>query len=101
MILLQRSVSVRSRAEVIVTHMPSTSDVCETHAQSVEKPIPSLATSALLTHVVNILGSSLRSPLSRNLHYAGLADERFEETKSITELYQKLIGLELLTNINA
>jgi hypothetical protein len=53
--------SVRSRAEVIVTHMSSMSDVCETHAQSVEKPIASLATSALLTHVVNILGSSLVS----------------------------------------
>jgi ankyrin repeat protein len=29
---LQRSVSVRSRAEVIIMHTPSTSDACETHA---------------------------------------------------------------------
>jgi len=29
---LQRSVSVRSRAEVISMHTPSTSDACETHA---------------------------------------------------------------------
>jgi hypothetical protein len=39
----QRSVSVRSRAEVIITHMPSTSDACEVHAQPVEKSIASLA----------------------------------------------------------
>jgi hypothetical protein len=40
---LQRSVSVGSRAEVVTTQAPSTSDACETHAQSVEK-IASLAT---------------------------------------------------------
>jgi hypothetical protein len=39
----QRSVSVRSRAEVITTLTPSMSDACETHAQSVEKSITSLA----------------------------------------------------------
>jgi hypothetical protein len=39
----QRSVSVRGRAEVIITHMPGTSDACEMHAQPVEKPIASLA----------------------------------------------------------
>jgi hypothetical protein len=88
MIPPQRSVSVRSRAEFIVAHMPSTSDVCETHAQSVEKSIASLATSALLADVVNILGSSVAwSPLLRNIHYAGLMDGRFKETENITELY--------------
>jgi hypothetical protein len=41
---LQRSVSVHSGAEVIITHMPSASDACETHAQPVEKKsIASLA----------------------------------------------------------
>jgi hypothetical protein len=40
---LQRSVSVRSRAEVIITLTPSMSDACEMHAQSVEKSITSLA----------------------------------------------------------
>jgi len=30
------------RAEVIITHAPSTSDACETHAQPVEKFIASL-----------------------------------------------------------
>jgi len=39
---LQRSVSVRSRAEVIIMHTPSTSDACETHAQPIEKSIASL-----------------------------------------------------------
>ena len=39
---LQRSVSVRSRAGVTITHTPSTLDACETHAQSVEKSIASL-----------------------------------------------------------
>src|SRR5947199_6971699 len=41
--LSQRSVSVRSRAEVIITHTPSTSDACEMHVQPVEKSISSLA----------------------------------------------------------
>src|SRR2546421_2513155 len=36
-ISLQRSVTVRIRAEVIITHTPSTSTACEMHAQSVEK----------------------------------------------------------------
>jgi hypothetical protein len=35
------------RAEVIITHMPSTSDVCEAHARPVEMSIASLAPSAL------------------------------------------------------
>jgi hypothetical protein len=30
------------RAEVIITHAPSTSDACDMHAQSVEKSIASL-----------------------------------------------------------
>ena len=42
-ISLQRSVSVRSKAEVIITHARNTSDACETHALSVEKSIASLA----------------------------------------------------------
>jgi hypothetical protein len=37
------------RAEVIITHAPSTSDACEMHAQPVEKSIASLALRALLT----------------------------------------------------
>jgi hypothetical protein len=41
-ISLQRSVSVHSRAEVIITHAPSTLDACETHAPSIEKSIASL-----------------------------------------------------------
>jgi hypothetical protein len=40
---LQRSVSIRSRAEVIIMHMPSTSNACEMHAELVEKSIASLA----------------------------------------------------------
>jgi hypothetical protein len=40
---LQRSVSVRSRGNVIIMHTPSTSDACEMHAQSVEKYVASLA----------------------------------------------------------
>jgi hypothetical protein len=48
--------------------------------------------------VVNILRSLL---LSLHLYYAGFVDERFEETKNITELYQRLVGPELLTNTNA
>jgi hypothetical protein len=40
---LQRSVSVSSRAEVTITHAPSTSNACEMHAQPVEKSIASLA----------------------------------------------------------
>ena len=39
------SVSVRSRFEVTITHTPSTSNACETHAQPVEKFIASLALS--------------------------------------------------------
>jgi hypothetical protein len=41
---LQRSVSVHSRAEVIIIHTPSTLDACETHAHTLEKSIASLAT---------------------------------------------------------
>jgi hypothetical protein len=37
------------RAEVIITHAPSTSDACETHAQPVEKSIVTLSPSALPT----------------------------------------------------
>jgi hypothetical protein len=40
---LQRLVSVRSRAELIITHMPSMADANETHTQSVEKSIASLS----------------------------------------------------------
>jgi hypothetical protein len=47
---LQRSGSVRGRGEVVVTHTPSISDACETHAQSVEKSIASLALRFCLTH---------------------------------------------------
>jgi hypothetical protein len=37
---LQSSVSVGSKAEVIITHTPSTSDACKTHVQSVESLLP-------------------------------------------------------------
>jgi len=43
------------RAEVIITHAPSTSDACETHAQPVEKSIASLVLSALLTRLTYAL----------------------------------------------
>src|SRR5436305_12440776 len=36
---LQSSVSVHSRAKVIIMHTPSTPNACETHAQPVEKSI--------------------------------------------------------------
>jgi hypothetical protein len=36
---LQRLVSVRSKAGVIITHAPSTSDACEMHTQSIEESI--------------------------------------------------------------
>src|SRR4051794_31809661 len=46
---LQRSVSVRSRAEVIITHAPSMSDACETHAQPRREVYCQPSPSALLT----------------------------------------------------
>jgi hypothetical protein len=36
---LQRLVSVRGKAGVIITHAPSTSDACEMHTQSIEESI--------------------------------------------------------------
>ena len=42
MFLSPALVSVRSRAELIIMHMPSMADASETHTQSVEKSIASL-----------------------------------------------------------
>ena len=46
---LQRSATVRSRAEVIITHTPSMGNAWETQAQSVQKPIAKSSPSVLLT----------------------------------------------------
>ena len=76
----ERSVSGRSRAEVIITHTSSTSDACETYAQSVEKPIVSLTPSVWLVFSFSFafrkgIGEAVNSALREQTHqyYATIA----------------------------
>ena len=95
--LFQRSVSDECRAEVIITHAPSTSEVCETHAQHVEKSIASPAPSALLTFTLNGLPSPAREidhsdppSIPSLIHSVGLPIEYVKQPRFLSQIHKRV-----------